>query len=340
QAETARPYNILTCVKPRVSSSCSLFLIGHQGKKTIGDSTTTLHLYTLLASGFIFLFTLSTTKATLFDHRRSPSRRVSAAFVAAAYLRSPRGRPSATAAATMGIMGRTRGAEAQGDSTASGQEAQSVRKIAAFDADGTLWTSDAAETFISWMHRRGGWERHGAFVDSYYAMLAAGEHLKAYGYVAQLFEGMTVAEAEGLCEEFYRTTDMESFVLPQMRSLIARLHAQGWLCYIVTASPTWVVVPGAARLGVPASRVLGVEVAVDGETGVVTAALQLPLPCRDGKVTALKAAGIRPQLAAGNTLDDVPMLLYASDTGLVVDPTSPALEAMAAERGWAVFRSE
>lgn len=49
-------------------------------------------------------------------------------------------------------------------------------------------------------------------------------------------------------------------VVPEMKKLIADLRARGWRVVIVTASPTWIVEPGARRLGLGLEDVFGIEV--------------------------------------------------------------------------------
>ena len=48
------------------------------------------------------------------------------------------------------------------------------------------------------------------------------------------------------------------------------------------------------------------------------------------------AFGEGPALAAGNSLDDGPMISYARGLGLVCNPNSAALELLAQEKGWSV----
>ena len=45
-----------------------------------------------------------------------------------------------------------------------------------------------------------------------------------------------------------------------MKELVEDLRARGWRVVIVTASPTWVVEPGAQRLGLRPEDVFGIEV--------------------------------------------------------------------------------
>lgn len=49
-------------------------------------------------------------------------------------------------------------------------------------------------------------------------------------------------------------------VIPEMKDLVEDLHARGWRVVIVTASPAWIVEPGARRLGLGPEDVLGIEV--------------------------------------------------------------------------------
>lgn len=45
-----------------------------------------------------------------------------------------------------------------------------------------------------------------------------------------------------------------------MKELIENLRARGWRVVIVTASPAWIVEPGARRLGLGPEDVFGIEV--------------------------------------------------------------------------------
>lgn len=49
-------------------------------------------------------------------------------------------------------------------------------------------------------------------------------------------------------------------VIPEMKELIENLRARGWRVVIVTASPSWIVEPGARRLGLGREDVFGIEV--------------------------------------------------------------------------------
>lgn len=52
-------------------------------------------------------------------------------------------------------------------------------------------------------------------------------------------------------------------VIPEVKDLVEDLRARGWRVVIVTASPAWIVEPGARRLGLGPEDVLGIEVRRD-----------------------------------------------------------------------------
>ncbi|CAM9725613.1 unnamed protein product [Ectocarpus sp. 13 AM-2016] len=209
--------------------------------------------------------------------------------------------------------------------------------LAAFDADGTLWDGDSAEIFLEWMDSSNRWSQHEDFVSRYYSILASGDKKGAYGLVAQLFDGMRVSEISKLCEECFQA-NVEDLVISEMAELVQDLRARGWRVMIVTASPTWIVEPGARRLGLGPGDVLGIEVEVS--EGKATSALRHPLPVQEGKVEALQMAfnSTRPTLAVGNSLDDGAMLGYARGFALVSNPNSAELESLARDSGWGIHR--
>ncbi|CAM9981522.1 unnamed protein product [Scytosiphon promiscuus] len=207
--------------------------------------------------------------------------------------------------------------------------------LAAFDADGTLWDGDAAEVFMDWMKASNRWTHHGDFVDRYYFLLAKGRKNEAYGLAAQLFDGMELPDISALCEESFQE-NMRSLVVPEMKQLIQDLRSQGWRVVIVTASPAWIVEPGARLLGLGPDDILGIEVEVSG--GKATSTLRHPLPVREGKVEVLKKAfkDTVPTLAVGNSLDDSAMLDYARGLALVSNPNSAEISSLARKNGWSI----
>lgn len=62
-------------------------------------------------------------------------------------------------------------------------------------------------------------------------------------------------------------------VVPEMKELVQDLRARGWRVVIVTASPTWIVEPGARLLGLGPHDILGIEVQMSTEVFSHTSAV-------------------------------------------------------------------
>lgn len=63
-------------------------------------------------------------------------------------------------------------------------------------------------------------------------------------------------------------------IIPEMKDLVERLRARGWRVIIVTASPAWIVEPGARRLGLGPDDVFGIEVGTHASVAYVNSALE------------------------------------------------------------------
>lgn len=57
-------------------------------------------------------------------------------------------------------------------------------------------------------------------------------------------------------------------VIPEMKELVEDLRARGWRVVIVTASPTWIVEPGARHLGFRPEDIFGIEVRPFGSSAL------------------------------------------------------------------------
>lgn len=77
-----------------------------------------------------------------------------------------------------------------------------------------------------------------------------------------------VLESPFLCRSFTSTAFLATLhaskmfeqVVPEMKELVQDLRARGWRVIIVTASPKWIVEPGARWLGLTSEDVIGIEV--------------------------------------------------------------------------------
>eukprot|EP00640_Fibrocapsa_japonica_P003084 CAMPEP_0113934292 /NCGR_PEP_ID=MMETSP1339-20121228/1632_1 /TAXON_ID=94617 /ORGANISM="Fibrocapsa japonica" /LENGTH=335 /DNA_ID=CAMNT_0000936025 /DNA_START=74 /DNA_END=1081 /DNA_ORIENTATION=- /assembly_acc=CAM_ASM_000762 len=222
------------------------------------------------------------------------------------------------------------------------------KKVAAFDADGTIWTNDVAEIFMKWMEEHDYWPRPGNYCERYDQMIAEGKISEAYGYAAQLFAGMPISEIRQRTKECFEEHTIQC-IRPEMQQLLQLLHERkDWEVYIVSASPKWVVDAGAFHMGLSPENVIGIE--VEEKNGMGTDQLKLPIPLREGKAVVLQKIldGRSASLCAGNSLDDEALLQTSSGVSIVVTPESVPTEEnrracreltqMAAEHGWMVHR--
>jgi phosphoserine phosphatase len=213
--------------------------------------------------------------------------------------------------------------------------------VAVFDADGTLWSGDASEDFLAYV------DRHDLFrpsedigpIFSHHAKLFEHDQHRAHIFAVQVCEGLPVGQVADWAKACF-DDHAATRIYPEMVALIRALYALQWRVYIVTASPVWVVLPGARRLGVPDDCVLAID--VEKSEGKLTNRIQKPMSMGEGKVTCIQQSiGRVPLLAVGNSWDDVPMMTLATGLAIVVNPSHTdgersSLRQMALERGWTV----
>lgn len=204
----------------------------------------------------------------------------------------------------------------------------SAGTLAAFDADGTLWSEDVGEAFLRHAGEEGllpRWPKGDAVWQEYEKRRAAGDLRRAFELCVTAFEGLLDQEVAALAQRFV-SPRWNDYVFPPMRELVAALRKAEAEVWIVSASPAWCVIPGAALFGIPESRVIAALPGVD-DAGKVTATLRAPLPMQETKVEELVArAGRPPHLAAGNSAYDYALLESARAMALIIDPP--------ADNGW------
>ncbi len=215
---------------------------------------------------------------------------------------------------------------------------RSGRRVAAFDADGTLWSEDIGEAFMRWLVAGKLLTQVDCEGDVWteYEQRVAESRIDGYTWAVQVMAGLTEEQVNTWCRQLaaawpnYRAA---------MRGLIAGLQAEGFETWIVSASNRWVVHAGAPHIGIPQDKVLGIETAV--EDGLLTTRPIYPRPCNQGKVDAIqKHIGVRPCFAFGDSMGDFEMLAY-SEQPLVVgrrDQAGNALLQQARGRDWPVHR--
>lgn len=213
------------------------------------------------------------------------------------------------------------------DTIARAHAGQSV----VFDADGTLWRGDAGEDFLRYAIHRGIFE---ASYDRYEKLLGE-SHARAYAYCVEVMRDLTQTELEQACTTFFAER-IVGRIFPFVRPLLARLKEAGCPVWICSASPRWVVVPGAVALGIPVNQVIGVTCSI--RDGKLTGEVELPVPVGPGKVTWLERAKLQPALGVGNGDFDVDMLAF-SRHALVISPRDSRNQLVldGLSRGWPIL---
>lgn len=191
-----------------------------------------------------------------------------------------------------------------------------TKPIAAFDADGTLWSFDAGENFFQFQIDQNlvpmptdPW--------THYETLKEKSHPEAYLWLAQILSGKSLNEVRGWARDAVGAYPGGLPAFPWIREIIKFLRDLNVEIYVVTASITWAVEPAAEMLGIPADHVIGVETAV--ENGIITTMQNGPITWREGKVEGLlrRTSGVRPFFAAGNTMGDFHLIDSATHVHLV-----------------------
>jgi len=217
--------------------------------------------------------------------------------------------------------------------------------LALFDLDGTLIPGDSDHAFGEFMISLGwvGAELHRRRNDEFYRQYQAG-CLDIHAYIqftTNAWRQRTLAEQRAASARFIGEV-MQPQLLPPAFELLARHRAAGDLIAIVTATNEFITRPIADAFGVP--HLLAVELARDA-SGVATGHIAGVPSYREGKIARVHQwlASLGHQLADFETsvfysdsTNDLPLLDIVSEP--VATNPSPALEAIARERGWRILR--
>lgn len=192
--------------------------------------------------------------------------------------------------------------------------------IAAFDADGTLWDIDLGELFFHhlidnklinlpkdpWQH---------------YLDLKTKDPKIAYLWLAQICQGLELTVIREWARKGVEAASPLPILMPQ-KKIIDLFLQNDVQVYIVTASITWAVEPGAEIIGLRKDNVIGVETEI--QNGVIGALQKGTITYRQGKVDALleRTQGKRPFFCSGNTMGDFELLKAATHSSLAVSAAS------------------
>jgi HAD superfamily hydrolase (TIGR01490 family) len=219
------------------------------------------------------------------------------------------------------------------------------RTLTLFDLDDTLLPLDSDHAWGDFVTRLGWVEaaEFGRRNDAFYAQYQAGR-LDIHEYIAFATEPLrahSVAEAVAAHERF-----MREVITPNLRpaalALVREHQSRGDLVALVTATNDFITAPIARALGI--ANLLAVRLE-RGPGGTITGRIQGTPSYREGKVVR-----VQEWLAQQNSAwDEFPVVSVYSDsvndlalleraTDPVATNPSPALEAIALERGWRILQ--
>ena len=211
-------------------------------------------------------------------------------------------------------------------------------RVAAFDCDGTLWSGDAGEGFFSWEIDQGLVSQEIArWARARYADYRAG-HVPE-----EIMCGEMVTMHRGLREEVvqqaadsYFELGVAANIFPEMQELVRRLQEAGCQVWAVSSSNLWIIRSAMRAFGIPPSRILAAETAV--QDGIILDRL-IRVPSGPDKPKAiLEAVGSAPDCAFGNSIWDREMLAMAKHP-FVINP-NPNLQEVAFLNGWTIYQPE
>ncbi|RZL03168.1 MAG: HAD family hydrolase [Rubrivivax sp.] len=214
-----------------------------------------------------------------------------------------------------------------------------------FDLDHTLLPLDSDHEFGEFLIRIGLADpveyRHRN--DGFYQQYVAGTlQLSEYIRFSTSIWRQLDAVAQADLQQRFMAEVVQPAIHPQAVQLVREHEARGDLVAIVTATNEFVTRPIADAFGVP--DLLAVGLARDDQ-GRVTGEIQGVPSFREGKITRVEQwlakrghtlADFERVSFYSDSPNDLPLLDLASDP--VATNPSPALEAVARERGWRILR--
>ncbi|MBL6975926.1 MAG: HAD-IB family phosphatase [Deltaproteobacteria bacterium] len=210
------------------------------------------------------------------------------------------------------------------------------RRVACFDADGTLWSEDLGEAFLRWLVAGALLPTIDCSKDVYaeYEARVDRDQCAGYSWAVECMSGIPEEKVNGWSRQLAAAWPNYR---PSMFRMMRGLSEAGVEVWWVSATNQWSVRAAAGHKGFNPERVLGIRGPVSG--GVLTGQVERPVTCRGGKVDAIREIiGKMPDLACGDSRGDLEMM-EVSDQPLVVarrDKGENEFLRGAAENGWPV----
>lgn len=216
------------------------------------------------------------------------------------------------------------------------------RPVAAFDADGTLWTVDMGELFFQWQINSGLLELPKDPWAHYENLKKEKSPQAAYLWLAQINAGKNINDVRAWSRASFESNQpIPTFEF--QHQIIKKMHDLKFEVFIVTASIAWAVEPAASLYNIPAENVIGVKSRI--VDGLVTEEQDGIITYKAGKSEALleRTQGKYPCFVSGNTEGDLSLLESSTASRLVVASapeddsnyeTEQKMQALAKERNW------
>ena len=190
--------------------------------------------------------------------------------------------------------------------------------IAAFDADGTLWSMDMGEAFFKYTVENSLVNNLPESPWEYYLELHNRDPLAGYLWLATIYDGHRLEQVREWSTASINAID-EIGLFECQKQIISYLQKKQVEVFIVTASIQWAVEPAAKFFNVPTENVMGVKSKVSN--GIISCNQDGPITSKQGKVDGLlkRTGNKKPFFVAGNTFSDLPLLESSSHIRLVLN---------------------
>ncbi len=218
-------------------------------------------------------------------------------------------------------------------------------RLALFDLDGTLIAGDSDHAFGEFMVTQG-WtegELHRRRNDEFYRQYLAGclDIDEYINFSTRAWRERGLDEQLAVSARFMAEV-MAPQLLPAARALLDLHRAAGDLVAIVTATNEFITRPIADALGVEHLLAVELERGVDG---MATGRIRGVPSFREGKIERVhdwlvglgqRLSDVEHSVFYSDSTNDLPLLEIVSEP--VATNPSPALEAIALQRGWRILR--
>ncbi len=213
--------------------------------------------------------------------------------------------------------------------------------VAAFDADGTCWSSDVGRDFFTYEVESQKFNSDSVSWKQFNEIEKNQSIDEALWWVCQIHDGFLEQDVLTWAREALEAYPPQ--IIEPVHEVIQYLNENNVEVYIVTASVKWAIQPAAHLISVDPTHILGVETQViDGK---ITSIRKPPLTWDKGKPEALnKHTGGKPIIfAAGNSFADFPLLesseglklaVHKSEVGTNLELSERRLQAKAKENNW------